>query len=72
MPESNLSLLGRLSVAIGSFFAILGNGKLAAEVRDLRNGVTPAAAPVAPAAPQPAPAKPQARPPSRRSRHRRP
>ncbi len=62
MPESNLSLLGRLSVAIGSFFAILGNGKLAAEVRDLRNGVTPApaAAPVAPAAPQPAPAKPQA------------
>lgn len=58
MPESNLSFAGRLSVAIGSFFAILGNGKLAAEVRDLRNGVAPAAAPVAPKAPEPVAAKP--------------
>ncbi|WP_246793487.1 DUF2760 domain-containing protein [Burkholderia perseverans] len=59
MPESNLSFAGRLSVAIGSFFAILGDGKLAAEVRNLRNGVSaPAPAPVAPApvAPKPAPA----------------
>ncbi|MBI0330688.1 DUF2760 domain-containing protein [Burkholderia plantarii] len=59
MPESNLSFVGRLSVAIGSFFAILGDGKLAAEVRNLRNGETaPASAPVAPApvAPKPAPA----------------
>ncbi|MGS1023568.1 DUF2760 domain-containing protein [Burkholderia glumae] len=53
MPESNLSFVGRLSVAIGSFFAILGDGKLAAEVRSLRNG---ARAPAAPAAPPPAPA----------------
>ncbi|WP_414448522.1 DUF2760 domain-containing protein [Burkholderia sp. 22PA0099] len=58
MPESNLSFAGRLSVAIGSFFAILGNGKLAADVRDLRNGVAPAAAPVAPKAPEPVAAKP--------------
>ncbi|MBN3728249.1 DUF2760 domain-containing protein [Burkholderia sp. Ac-20379] len=58
MPESNLSFAGRLSVAIGSFFAILGNGKLAAEVRDLRNGVAPAAAPVAQKAPEPVAAKP--------------
>ncbi len=72
MPESNLSLLGRLSVAIGSFFAILGNGKLAAEVRDLRNGVTPAAAPWPPRRRnRPRPSR-KPRPPSRRSRHRRP
>lgn len=58
MPESNLSFAGRLSVAIGSFFAILGSGKLAADVRDLRNGVAPAAAPVAPKAPEPVAAKP--------------
>ena len=58
MPESNLSFVGRLSVAIGSFFAILGDGKLAAEVNALRNGVpVPAAAPAAPApvAPKTAP-----------------
>lgn len=59
MPESNLSFVGRLSVAIGSFFAILGDGKLAAEVNALRTGVpVPAAAPAAPApvAPKTAPA----------------
>lgn len=58
MPESNLSFVGRLSVAIGSFFAILGDGKLAAEVNALRNGVpVPAAAPAAsaPVAPKTAP-----------------
>lgn len=36
MPESNLSFFGRLSVALGSFFAILGDGELAANVRRLR------------------------------------
>ncbi|RAR61162.1 uncharacterized protein DUF2760 [Paraburkholderia unamae] len=68
MPESNLSFFGRLSVALGSFFAILGDGELAANVRRLREGgftpapaaapvatPAPAAAPVAPPAPAPAP-----------------
>lgn len=49
MPESNLSFFGRLSVALGSFFAILGDGELAANVRRLREGTLPAAAPVTPA-----------------------
>ena len=65
MPESNLSFFGRLSVALGSFFAILGDGELAANVRRLREAgpasFAPAAATPAPAAapvakPQPAPA----------------
>ena len=64
MPESNLSFFGRLSVALGSFFAILGDGELAANVRRLREGglapaagaPAPAAAPVAKPAPAPAPA----------------
>ncbi|MEX3998974.1 DUF2760 domain-containing protein [Paraburkholderia sp. EG285A] len=63
MPESNLSFFGRLSVALGSFFAILGDGELAANVRRLREGgfapaaaaPAPAAAPVAKPAPAPAP-----------------
>jgi hypothetical protein len=60
MPESNLSFFGRLSVALGSFFAILGDGELAANVRRLRDGTlvpAPAAAPVAtPVAPVAKPA----------------
>jgi hypothetical protein len=65
MPESNLSFFGRLSVALGSFFAILGDGELAANVRRLREGAlvpataaapVPAAAPVAKPEPAPAPA----------------
>lgn len=52
MTESNLSFAGRLAVAVGSFFAILGDGKLAANVRRLRDGE---AAPVAPPAPAAAP-----------------
>ncbi|MEX3949626.1 DUF2760 domain-containing protein [Paraburkholderia sp. EG287B] len=63
MPESKLSFFGRLSVALGSFFAILGDGELAANVRRLREGglapaaaaPAPAAAPVAKPAPAPAP-----------------
>lgn len=67
MPEQNLSFFGRLSVALGSFFAILGDGELAANVRRLRRlreggfaqaaaAPAPAAAPVAKPAPAPAPA----------------
>lgn len=53
MTEPKISFAGRLSLAFGSFFAILGNAELAAGVRRLRNGETfaPAAAPAA--APQP-------------------
>ncbi|MBU9375498.1 DUF2760 domain-containing protein, partial [Burkholderia multivorans] len=54
MPESNLSFFGRLSLAVGTFFSVLGNREFAANVLRLRDG---AAAPVAPtpaAAPAPA------------------
>lgn len=56
MPESNLSFFGRLSLAVGTFFSVLGDREFAANVLRLRDG---AAAPVAPtpaAAPAPAPA----------------
>ncbi|QYY33282.1 MULTISPECIES: DUF2760 domain-containing protein [Cupriavidus] len=71
MTDSNISFLGRISLAVGTFFAILGNGELAAGVRRLRNGELPAAAPApvaapvaapAPAAPAPAPALKEASP----------
>jgi len=52
MTESNLSFFGRLSLAVGTFFAVLGDREFAAQVRRLRDG-TVAAAPVT--APQPAP-----------------
>jgi len=56
MTESNLSFAGRLAVAVGSFFAILGDGKLAANVQRLRNGeAAPMTAPAQPAAPAAAP-----------------
>lgn len=64
MTEPKISFAGRLSLAFGSFFAILGNAELAAGVRRLRNGETiaPAATPPAkPAAPAPA-AAPVAKP----------
>lgn len=57
MTESNLSFVGRLSVAVGSFFAILGDSSLAANVRRLRSGApapAPVAAPVSTPAPVPA------------------
>ncbi|MBY4711569.1 DUF2760 domain-containing protein [Burkholderia cepacia] len=68
MPESNLSFFGRLSLAVGTFFSVLGNREFAAGVLRVRDGApapvaptpAPAAAPVAPApapvAPAPAPA----------------
>lgn len=58
MIDSSPSLLGRISIAFGTFFAILGNAELAASIRRLR-AATPDAAPAPPAAPaaaQPTPA----------------
>ncbi|MBY4871343.1 DUF2760 domain-containing protein [Burkholderia anthina] len=54
MPESNLSFFGRLSLAVGTFFSVIGNREFAAGVLRVRDGA-PAPAPVAPA-PAPAPA----------------
>ncbi|WP_454741790.1 DUF2760 domain-containing protein [Cupriavidus necator] len=51
MTDSNPSFFGRVSLAVGTFFAILGNGELAAGVKRLRDGEG-----FAPAAPAPAPA----------------
>ncbi|KVF75621.1 hypothetical protein WS75_14450 [Burkholderia sp. FL-7-2-10-S1-D7] len=53
MPESNLSFFGRLSLAVGTFFSVLGNREFAAGVLRVRDG---ASAPVAPAPVAPAPA----------------
>jgi hypothetical protein len=73
MTDSNPSLFGRISLAVGTFFRILGDGRFAAEVLHLREDSTagasagattpapaPAAAPVA--APAPAPTLKQASP----------
>lgn len=61
MPESNLSFFGRLSLAVGTFFSVIGNREFAAGVLRVRDG---APAPVAPAPVAPAPelreASPQA------------
>jgi len=56
MTDSNIPFFGRISLAISTCFAILGDGKLAADVRRLRTGGFPAAAPAPVAAPVPAPA----------------
>ncbi|MEX3853090.1 DUF2760 domain-containing protein [Paraburkholderia sp. BR10923] len=65
MSDSNPSFLGRISLAVGTFFRILGNGEFAADVLRLRNGekfgAAPAPAPAAAATPAPAPA-PQPKP----------
>lgn len=53
MPESNLSFFGRLSLAVGTFFSVIGNREFAAGVLRVRDG---APAPVAPAPVAPAPA----------------
>ncbi|AEI76976.1 hypothetical protein CNE_1c16330 [Cupriavidus necator N-1] len=55
MTDSNLSFFGRVSLAMGTFFAILGNRELAAGVRRLRDGEGLAPAPVPAPAPAPAP-----------------
>ncbi|MBB5503817.1 DUF2760 domain-containing protein [Paraburkholderia atlantica] len=58
MSDSNPSFLGRISLAVGTFFSILGNGEFAADVLRLRNGekvgAAPAPAPAAAATPAPA------------------
>ncbi len=66
MPESNLSFFGRLSLAVGTFFSVLGNREFAAGVQRVRDGApasaqpAPVAAPVKPAAPELREASPQA------------
>ncbi|CAJ92757.1 DUF2760 domain-containing protein [Cupriavidus necator] len=56
MTDSNLSFFGRVSLAMGTFFAILGNRELAAGVKRLRDGEGFAAAPAPAAVSAPAPA----------------
>ena len=66
MTDSNVSFLGRISLAVGTFFSILGDGEFAAGIQRLRSGApmaaspaptpAPAAAPVAAPAPAPQPA----------------
>jgi hypothetical protein len=61
MTDSNVSFLGRISLAVGTFFSILGDGEFAARVQRLRSGApmpaspAPAPAPAPAAAPAPAP-----------------
>jgi Domain of unknown function (DUF2760) len=64
MTDSNPSFLGRISLAVGTFFSILGDGEFAADVLRLRKGAaphataptdTPSPAPAPVAAPAPAP-----------------
>ena len=58
MTDSNVSFLGRISLAVGTFFSILGDGEFATRVQRLRSGAPTAAstaAPVATPAPAPAP-----------------
>lgn len=38
MPESNLSFFGRLSLAVGTFFSVIGNREFAANVLRLQIG----------------------------------
>ncbi|MFM0097436.1 DUF2760 domain-containing protein [Paraburkholderia nemoris] len=69
MTDSNPSFLGRISLAVSTFFSILGDGEFAAGVLRLRNGGAAASAAPAPApaaapapAPQPAPTLKEASP----------
>jgi hypothetical protein len=63
MTDSNVSFLGRISLAVGTFFSILGDGEFAARVQRLRAGAPVAATP-APMAATPAPAPAPARQPA--------
>lgn len=64
MTDSNLSFFGRVSLAVGTFFTILGNGEFAAGVKRLRDGegFTPAAPATAPVAEAVAPVLKEASP----------
>jgi hypothetical protein len=56
MTDSNPSFLGRISLAVSTFFRILGDGEFAAGVLRLRDGgVAASAAPAPTSAPAPAP-----------------
>ena len=55
MTDSNPSFLGRISLAVSTFFSILGDGEFAAGVLRLRNGGPAAPTPAPAAAPAPAP-----------------
>ena len=59
MSDSNESFFGRLSLAVGTFFSLLGDRELAARVRSVREA--PSIAPAPTAAPQPKP-QPQPQP----------
>ncbi len=56
-PTPELPFFSRLSLAIGSFFALLGDGRLAARVQAVRDGA-PLASEVPPPAPVQAPPPP--------------
>jgi hypothetical protein len=62
MNDQPLPFFSRLSLAIGTFFALLGDGRLAAQVQAVRNGTfAPPAAPTPPpvvTVPPPAPVAP--------------
>lgn len=63
MNDQPLPFFSRLSLAIGTFFALLGDGRLAAQVQAVRNGTfAPPAAPTPPPVvtvpPPPAPVAP--------------
>ncbi|MFP3564608.1 DUF2760 domain-containing protein [Paraburkholderia sp. SIMBA_030] len=66
MTDSNPSFLGRISLAVSTFFRILGDGEFAAGVLRLRNGGGVAAgaapAPASASAPAPVPAPQPAAP----------
>ena len=55
MTDSNPSFLGRISLAVSTFFSILGDGEFATGVLRLRNGGPAAPTPAPAAAPAPAP-----------------
>lgn len=63
MNEQPLPFFSRLSLAIGTFFALLGDGRLATQVQAVRNGTYVPAQPPAPA-PAPVQAPPSAPAPS--------
>jgi hypothetical protein len=56
MTDPNVSFLGRISLAAGTFFSILGDRAFAARVQRLRDGAPLAQTPAPTPAPAPAPA----------------
>jgi hypothetical protein len=56
MTDSNPSFLGRISLAVSTFFSILGDGEFAAGVLRLRKGGAAAASTASAPVPAPAPA----------------